>query len=612
MSLFGTTSTILTLSSGTLRNVATSYSGQYIAVIATGTSNSGVFVSNNYGATFTETVVNDLPTGTKDWSTITVSPSGQYMAVIQWYPAYANTRLYRSIDYGATFNYVTAIFSANPMTISDSGTILIPAFQGNNTVITLTSSTSFGINCRAAATRILADGTFITYIFSVEISSTVYAITVYNPTLSLSTLVYKNAPSIGITGYMLESFDISADGVVAIGGWLINGYSDHVFYISRDSMNTWEFVMRGYGGSTNSYANSITLDNNPAGNLGYLRMPTVSSDGKCISINTSIKGLIYSNDQGITWNTIPGIQLSADSNNLIHGIMTQSPQSSTSSNALFYFYGMSLYKVSIKPQVAPDTSTVVKTLVSSNGLYTIKSNSPIINPDVFIKFDNSTLTTNKLIAGNSTLSSTVVSKLDVVDKWMAVSKSNTAASSSLYSGIFSFYESKASGLMFNRSNTRWRFFRDSGFDINFRPNNFTTYASIEVEATYTLSDRRLKKNIKQLGNYLEIVDDIECVSYKWLRDNGEHPDEIGVIAQQIQQVIPSITRSTDDDMLTVDYNKLSVIAIKCIQELKMEVAKLTNRVNNLQIELNLIKTEKQPNVQPNVQPAMQYEVQELN
>jgi hypothetical protein len=606
MSLFGTTSTILTLSSGILKKVATSYSGQYIAVITSGTSNSGVFVSNNYGATFTETVVNDLPTGTKDWYTVTVSPNGQYMAVIHWYPAYTNTRIYRSINYGATFNYVGAVMSANPMTIGDNGTILVPSFQTgvNVTVITLTSTSFLELTFLAAANRILADDTFVSQTVATYNGPAQYSINSYNPILGLSSSVYKNAPSvILVTGYYLESFDISADGVVAFGGWLINGTSDHVFCISRDSMNSWEFVMRGYGNVTNAFTNNITLDNAAAGNLGYLRMPTVSSDGKCISINTSLKGLIYSNDQGITWNTIPGLQLSTNSN-ILFGVMTQAPYLSTSTNALFYFYGSSLYKVPIIPPAAIDTSTVVKTLVSSNGVYTIKSNSPIINPDVFIKFDNSTLTTNKLIAGNSSLATTIITKLDVVDKWLSVSKSNTGVSSSLYSGIFSFYESKASGLMFNRSNTRWRFFRDSGIDITNRPNNFTTYASIEVEATYTLSDRRLKKNIKQLGNYLEIVDDIECVSYKWLRDNGEHPDEIGVIAQQIQQVIPSITRSTDDDILTVDYNKLSVIAIKCIQELKMEVAKLTNRVNNLQIELNLIKSEKQP--------VMQYEVQELN
>jgi polygalacturonase len=95
------------------------------------------------------------------------------------------------------------------------------------------------------------------------------------------------------------------------------------------------------------------------------------------------------------------------------------------------------------------------------------------------------------------------------------------------------------------------------------------------------SDERLKSNIKTIENALEKVSQLRGVSFE---KNGEN--EIGVIAQEVQEVLPQIVREKGDGYLGVDYEKIVALLIEGvkyqqgeIEELKIEIIKLNQIIN---------------------------------
>jgi hypothetical protein len=101
----------------------------------------------------------------------------------------------------------------------------------------------------------------------------------------------------------------------------------------------------------------------------------------------------------------------------------------------------------------------------------------------------------------------------------------------------------------------------------------------------TASDERLKNNIITIDNALDKVKKLRGVSFVW--NNGKRKDQkdIGVIAQEVEKVIPEIvyekelsTFSHEKDIYkTVDYEKLTAVLIESVKELSAKVEALENR-----------------------------------
>ena len=82
------------------------------------------------------------------------------------------------------------------------------------------------------------------------------------------------------------------------------------------------------------------------------------------------------------------------------------------------------------------------------------------------------------------------------------------------------------------------------------------------------SDAKLKTEISSIDNALDIVGKLRGVNYKWL-SNGQA--DIGVIAQEVEEVVPEVVKTTEDGTKTVDYGRLVSILINAINELKEEI-----------------------------------------
>ena len=88
------------------------------------------------------------------------------------------------------------------------------------------------------------------------------------------------------------------------------------------------------------------------------------------------------------------------------------------------------------------------------------------------------------------------------------------------------------------------------------------------------SDERLKDNIETIENGLDKVEQLRGVTYT--RDEKE---SIGVIAQEVEKILPEIVLTADDEMGTksVDYSRLTAVLIEAVKDLSARVKELEGK-----------------------------------
>jgi hypothetical protein len=110
------------------------------------------------------------------------------------------------------------------------------------------------------------------------------------------------------------------------------------------------------------------------------------------------------------------------------------------------------------------------------------------------------------------------------------------------------------------------------------------YASANIIGFATMpSDERLKNNVKNLENGLEIIEKLRPVSYTWKEGMGRG-DDFGLIAQEVEQILPELIHETamifqndDEKYKTLSYERLVPFLIKSIQELNNKIKELENK-----------------------------------
>lgn len=95
------------------------------------------------------------------------------------------------------------------------------------------------------------------------------------------------------------------------------------------------------------------------------------------------------------------------------------------------------------------------------------------------------------------------------------------------------------------------------------------------------SDERLKEDIQPITGGLEKVMQLQGVTYK-RNDVTDAKTQIGVIAQQVEPILPEVVLTAEDEMGTksVDYAKMTAVLIEAVKELKQEITQLKQQINN--------------------------------
>ena len=116
--------------------------------------------------------------------------------------------------------------------------------------------------------------------------------------------------------------------------------------------------------------------------------------------------------------------------------------------------------------------------------------------------------------------------------------------------------------------------------------NRAVYSDANGNLTNTSSDVRVKKNIENITDNMNVLDalkNIRGVTYNWdtekegYKGAGEQ-QEIGVIAQEIEQYIPQVVGENSTGYKSVDYAKLTAYLIEVNKALLEKVEILESKV----------------------------------
>jgi hypothetical protein len=101
------------------------------------------------------------------------------------------------------------------------------------------------------------------------------------------------------------------------------------------------------------------------------------------------------------------------------------------------------------------------------------------------------------------------------------------------------------------------------------------YAGADILA-YASSDKRLKEDIVKIDDSLEKITKLSGYEYNWNSIAQEmYPErtkrDVGVIAQEVQEVLPSAVVEREDGYLAISYDSLIPLLIESIKTLKQEI-----------------------------------------
>ena len=90
------------------------------------------------------------------------------------------------------------------------------------------------------------------------------------------------------------------------------------------------------------------------------------------------------------------------------------------------------------------------------------------------------------------------------------------------------------------------------------------------------SDARVKENVETIHNALEKVKGMRGVNYNKI---GDDKRSVGVIAQELLEVLPEAVHQDDQGMYSVAYGNIVGVLIESIKELEAKVEQLENKLN---------------------------------
>jgi hypothetical protein len=112
--------------------------------------------------------------------------------------------------------------------------------------------------------------------------------------------------------------------------------------------------------------------------------------------------------------------------------------------------------------------------------------------------------------------------------------------------------------------------------------NGTITATGDITAYYT-SDRRHKNNIQTISNAVLKVKQLNGVTWEWNDDVNEvtkSTPKTGLIAQEVQQVLPQVVTERQDGFLALDYSKMVGLLVEAIKEQQIQIDQLKAQIGS--------------------------------
>jgi hypothetical protein len=112
---------------------------------------------------------------------------------------------------------------------------------------------------------------------------------------------------------------------------------------------------------------------------------------------------------------------------------------------------------------------------------------------------------------------------------------------------------------------------------------------------FSSSDIRFKENIVPIENALDKISKISGNTYDWKAENkiehGYEGNDVGVIAQEIEAVLPQLVQTRENGFKAVKYDKLVALLIEGIKEQQTQIEKLRMDLDNYECKCDNCKSE---------------------
>lgn len=108
----------------------------------------------------------------------------------------------------------------------------------------------------------------------------------------------------------------------------------------------------------------------------------------------------------------------------------------------------------------------------------------------------------------------------------------------------------------------------------------------EMDDFYMVSDKRRKHDIEKITNAVDIISRLEGKTFKL---NDSDVSRAGVIAQELQEVLPHLVSEDENGYLAVNYQSLSGYFIEAIKEQQAEIEELKAKYASLEERLSKLE-----------------------
>lgn len=271
------------------------------------------------------------------------------------------------------------------------------------------------------------------------------------------------------------------------------------------------------------------------------------------------------------------------------GIGTNSPtgQMQVNGNAMFTATGTSRYALfsggnlgfGTTPRQALDLAGS-NMIITNNGRLGIGTASPstalhvegvtYFNNNVGIGLTNPAF--NLDIVGNINFTGALYQSgaLYVSSQWTTVNTSNL-----WYSG---------SNVGLGTTNPQYKLHVENG--TGYFGSNVTVAGVLSAQRSVsTRSDRRVKTDLVRIPQATNIVEALN--GYKYYRTDIDK-DEYGLIAQEVQAVLPELVDVADDGLLNLNYGNMAAVFVEAIKGLQQQIKELKTEVATLKASSNIV------------------------
>ena len=131
---------------------------------------------------------------------------------------------------------------------------------------------------------------------------------------------------------------------------------------------------------------------------------------------------------------------------------------------------------------------------------------------------------------------------------------------------------------------QWRVVTGGGERLECNNTATTVTGTLRVTGdviAYYSSDKRLKNNITPILNPMEKISKISGNTFEWNNNQDTYEEgtkDIGLIAQEVEEILPELVQTKDDGYKAVKYEKMIALLIEGMKEMQAEIDELKQKV----------------------------------